>query len=119
MSNKSLDCYHLDPQAQCLRVQAAPGHSLLLPFQELVFAELLITDSEETLTMHFDTHEVFVRGSALRRIENALQRRELSSVAVVSEELSGKARDGQPVITDISVAAARDSVNRSEHKGRT
>src|SRR5439155_6929120 len=111
MSNKSLDCYHLDPQAQCLRVQVAPGHSLLLPFQELVFAELLATDSEETLTMHFDTHEVVVRGSALRRIENALQRRELSSVAVVSEELSGKARDGQPVITDISVAAARDSVN--------
>ena len=64
----------------------------------------LITDSEETLTMHFDTHEVVVRGSALRRIENALQRRELSSVAAISEELSGRARDGQPVISSVEVA---------------
>ena len=112
MSNKSLDCYHLDPQAQCLRVQAAPGHSLLLPFQELVFAELLITDSEETLTMHFDTHEVVVRGSALRRIENALQRRELSSVAAVSETPRNTVKDGQPSITSVEVSAAPPSEKR-------
>ena len=106
MSNKSLDCYHLDPQSKSLRVQVAPGHSLLLPFEQLVFAELLGSGSEETLTMHFDTHEVHVRGHSLRRIENALQRRELSSIAVISERSSGEARDGQPVIAAIKVVSA-------------
>ncbi|PYJ82862.1 MAG: hypothetical protein DME22_17200 [Verrucomicrobia bacterium] len=44
---------------------------------------------------------------------NALQRRELPSMAAISEELSGKARDGQPVITDIGVVSASELGNRS------
>src|SRR6266511_2367278 len=67
MSNKSLECYHLDPQSKSLRVQVAPGRSLLMPFEDLVFAELFAGDTEETLTMHFDTHDVHVRGHSLRR----------------------------------------------------
>jgi len=114
MSNKSLDCYHLDPQAQCLRVQLAPGHSLLLPFEQMVFAELLTTDSEETLTMHFDTHEVVVRGSALRRIENALQRRELSSVSAVLETPRNTVKDGQPSITSVEALPAPSREKREQ-----
>src|SRR6266542_2613318 len=109
MSNKSLECYHLDPQSKSLRVQVAPGRSLLMPFEDLVFAELFAGDTEETLTMHFDTHDVHVRGHSLRRIENALQRRELSSIAVISERSFGEARDGQPLIAAIEVVSAPES----------
>ena len=109
MSNKSTDCYHLDPQAKSLRVQVVPGHSLLLPFEELVFAELVGGDSEQALMMHFDTHEVVLKGISLRRIEAALQRRELSSVTAISQEWGDRVRDGQPVIAAIEVVAAPKS----------
>ena len=108
MSKRPFECYHLDPQARSLRVEVTPGHSLLLPFEQLVFSELFDGDSDETLTMHFDAHEVVLRGCSLRRIENALQRHELSSVAAISEELSGQSKDGQPMITGINVAVAPD-----------
>ena len=109
MSNRSTECYHLDPQAKSLRVQVVPGHSLLLPFEELAFAELSGGESEETLTMHFDTHEVVLTGISLRRIEAALQRRELSSIAAIAQDSGEGVRDGQPVIAAIEVVAAPKS----------
>lgn len=36
MSKKSPECYTTDPNAECLRVEVSPGHSLLLPHDELL-----------------------------------------------------------------------------------
>src|SRR6266516_1081721 len=68
---------------------------------KLVYAELLAGDPEKTLRMHFDTHGVVLKGISLRRIEAALQRRELSSVAVVQEKSHNTVKDGQPLIRSI------------------
>ena len=106
MSIKSAECYQLDPQARSLRVQIEPGHSLLLPFEQLVFAEFEAGDSEDVLTLHFDTHEVTLRGASLRRIETALQRRELANVVAVPAQFRAGVKEGQPLITSIEAVVA-------------
>ena len=64
--------------------------------------------------MHFDTNQVVLRGCSLRRIENVLQRRELSSVVAISQESGGRLRDSQPVIAAIAVVSASESETHTE-----
>ncbi len=118
MSTRSTECYLLDPQAHSVRIQVSPGLSLLLPYEQLAFAEFAAGESEEALTMHFDTHEVTLRGTSLRRLEAALQRRELANVAPTAVQFRGGVKDGQPSITGIEVRASSDSERKEETHSR-
>jgi hypothetical protein len=48
-----------------------------LPFDQFAFAELKTEGKQQCLRLVFATHEVLIRGNALRRIETTMQRMEL------------------------------------------
>jgi hypothetical protein len=103
MSTKSPECYTADPQARCLRIETSPGRSLLLPLDQFAFAEFNSTGKEQLLHLSFATHEIVVYGSALRRVESALHKLELSFLAVLPSKYHALVPDGQPKIRDIVV----------------
>jgi hypothetical protein len=103
MSKKSPECYTTDPNAECLRVEVSPGHSLLLPHDEFAFAELKCEEKEQSLRLVFAEHEVLIRGYCLRRIETALQQMELAFIAKLPDSQRRLIVEGQPVIRDIVV----------------
>ena len=103
MSKKSPECYTTDPNAECLRVEVSPGHSLLLPHDEFAFAELKSEEKEQSLRLVFAEHEILIRGYCLRRIETALQQMELAFIAKLPDNQRRLIAEGQPVIRDIVV----------------
>ena len=78
MSVKSPECWANEPQARGIRVEISADHSILLPHDEFVFAELKRDGADHTLRLVFVTHEILVSGQSLRRIEASMQRMELS-----------------------------------------
>lgn len=105
MSTKSPECWASDPQARGLRVEVSVGHSLLLPHDQFIFGELKCGKTEQNLRMVFATHEVFLRGCALRKIETAMLRGELAFVCAVPSAYRPLIEDGQPVVLEIKVVA--------------
>jgi hypothetical protein len=103
MSTKSPECWAIDPQARGLRVEVSTEKELLLPFEQFVFAELTAEDKEQRLQINFATHQVLIHGQNLRRIENAMQRMELSFVTKVSTNYQTVVTQGQPLIHKIVV----------------
>jgi hypothetical protein len=103
MSTKLPECYTTDPQARCLRVEISPGRALLLPMDQFAFAEFTNDDKEQLLHLSFASHEVTVRGHALRRIEAALQKLELSFLMALPAKYHSLVPDGQPKIREIVV----------------
>ena len=103
MNTKSPECWAIDLQARGLRVEVSPEKELLLPFDQFVFAELTAEGKEQRLQINFATHQVLIHGQNLRRIENAMQRMELSFVAKVSTNYQTVVTQGQPVILKIVV----------------
>ena len=103
MNTKSPECWAIDLQARGLRVEVSPEKELLLPFDQFVFAELTNEGKEQRLQINFATHQVLIHGQNLRRIENAMQRMELSFVAKVSTNYQTVVTQGQPVILKIVV----------------
>jgi hypothetical protein len=103
MSKKSPECYSTDPNAECLRVEISPGHSLLLPHDEFAFAELKSEEKEQSLRLVFAEHEVLIRGYCLRRIETALQQMELSFLGALSGNQRSLVPDGHPVVLKVTV----------------
>jgi len=59
----------------------------------------------------FATHEISIRGHALRRIETAMQRMELSFLAALSGNQRSLIPDGQPAVFEIVV---REALRRNE-----
>ena len=76
---------------------------MLLPHDEFVFAELKREGADHALRLVFVTHEVLVTGQALRRIETAMQRMELSLLTKLPSSQRSLIADGQPVILEIVV----------------
>ena len=76
---------------------------MLLPHDEFVFAELKREGADHALRLVFVTHEVLVTGQALRRIETAMQRMELSLLTKLPRSQRALIADGQPVILEIVV----------------
>jgi len=72
MSTKSPECYTSDPKTKCLRDEISPGHTMLLPHEELAFARLKAGDEEQNLRIAFAKHELLIRGHCLRRIRNSI-----------------------------------------------
>ena len=103
MSTKSPECWANDAQAHAVRVETSADHSLLLPHDDLAFAELNREGKEQTLRLVFAMHEVLMRGHSLRRIETAMQRMELSFLSALSAHQRSLITDGQPVILEIVV----------------
>jgi hypothetical protein len=104
MSTKPPESWASDPQARALRVEVSPERSLLLPFDQFTFSELTSDGKEQRLQLVFATHEVLIRGHALRRLETLMQRMELSFIAKVPDGSRSLAAEGQPVIFEIIVS---------------
>ena len=108
MSIKAPECWESDAYAKLLRIEVSPEKSLLLKYDQLIHAEFDNAEKEQRLRLSFATHEVVVRGYALRRIETALQRLELSYLVAVPAKLMPSINEGQPVIREIRVSETAD-----------
>jgi hypothetical protein len=84
----------------------------LLPFDQFAFAELKTEGKRQHLRLVFATHEVLIRGNALRRIETTMQRMELSFLAALPSSQRNLIAEGQPVIVEISVIEIKESEKR-------
>jgi hypothetical protein len=115
MSTKSPECWAIDPQVDGLRVETAPGRAITLPFNQFAFAESTIDDKKQTLKIVFATHEILIEGQNLRRIEIAMQKRELSFVAKVSTNYQPLVNQGQPVILKIIVTETEGAEKRTQN----
>jgi hypothetical protein len=84
-------------------VEVSSDQSLLLPHDDLIFAELKTEVREQQLRLVFATHEVLIRGHCLRRIETAMQRLELAFVAELPASQRPLITKGQPVVLEVTV----------------
>jgi hypothetical protein len=114
MSTKLPECYTTEPQARCLRVEISPGRALLLPLDQFAFAEITNDEKEQLLHLSFASHEVMVRGRALRRIETALHRLELSFITPLPAKYHSLIAEGQPRIREIVVTEMKPVSERSQ-----
>ena len=112
MSTKTPECWASDPQARALRIEVTPEHSLLLPHNHFIFAELDSGGDEQKLKLVFTTHEILVRGHHLRRIETVLQRLELSLLAKLPSNQQKLITEGQPVILEIVATETENGENK-------
>jgi hypothetical protein len=113
MSTKLPECYTTEPQACCLRVEISPGHALLLPLDQFVFAEITNDEKEQLLLLSFASHEIMVRGRAFRRIESALHKLELSFLMALPPKYHSLVPDGQPKIREIVVTEIKPGAEPS------
>jgi hypothetical protein len=111
MNTKAPECWESDLSAKLLRIEVSPEKSLLLKYDQLIHAEFDIAEKEQRLRLFFATHEVVVRGHALRRIETALQRLELSYLAAIPASYRATVAEGQPVVREIVVIEVTDAQN--------
>lgn len=80
-----------------------------MPFDQFAFSELRSEGKEQQLRLVFATHEVSLRGHSLRRVETAMQRMELSFLAVLPGNQRSLVPDGQPMILEIAVTEIKDA----------
>ena len=114
MDIKPLECFGTDPRARGLRVELSPQHSLVLPYEHLVYSEFMAEKENDTLKLLFVTHEVVVSGYMLRRVENGLQTRELAWVAARPERYRQQTNE-KAFISHINVRLLEDQqVNPNE-----
>ncbi|MCO5053533.1 MAG: hypothetical protein M9920_14720 [Verrucomicrobiae bacterium] len=114
MNTKTPECWSSDPNAHGVKIELSAERSLLLPFDQFAFAELKTEGKQQHLRLVFATHEVSIRGNALRRIETTMQRMELSFLAVLSSSERKLIAEGQPVIHDITVTEANAAGKQHE-----
>ena len=110
MSTKSPECYTTEPRASCLRVEIPTGRIFMIPLDKLLFAEIDMDGKEQLLHLSFASHEIMVRGYALRRIETALHRLELSSITTLPSKFHSLVAEGQPRIREIVVTEIKPGV---------
>jgi hypothetical protein len=103
MSTKSPECWASDPNARGVKIELSAEGSLLLPFDQFAFAELKTDGKQQRLRLVFATHEVLLHGHALRRIETAMQRMELSFLGALPASQRSLVAEGQPFIVEIIV----------------
>src|SRR5947208_8694971 len=113
MSTKSPECWASDPNAHGVKIEVSAERSLLLPFDQFAFAELKAEGKQQHLRLVFATHEVLIRGNALRRIETTMQRMELSFLAALSSSERKLIAEGQPVIIEIMANEMKSSEKQS------
>ena len=109
MNTKTPECWSSDPNAHGVKIELSSEWSLLLPFDQFAFAELKTEGKQQHLRLVFATHEVLIRGNALRRIETTMQRIELSFLAALPSSQRSLVAEGQPVIVEIVVTEMKPS----------
>jgi hypothetical protein len=107
MSTRTPECWANDPNAEALRIEVAPGHSMLLPHDQFMFARLTGDGDEQNLKLVFAVHEVLIRGRNLQRIETGMQRMNLSLVTKLPSHQRSLIEEGQPVVLEITVKEAK------------
>jgi len=114
MNTKTPECWSSDPNAHGVRIELSSEGSLLLPFDQFAFAELKSEGKKQHLRLVFATHEVSIRGNALRRIEMTMQRMELSFLTALPSSQRSLIPEGQPVIHEIVVTDPKDAEKRDQ-----
>jgi hypothetical protein len=114
MNTKTPECWASDPNAHGVKIELSAERSLLLPFDQFAFAELKTEGKQQHLRLVFATHEVLIKGHALRRIENAMQRMELSLLATVPSSQRSLLAEGQPFILEIVVTEVQHGKKASK-----
>ena len=114
MSTKLPESWSGDPQARGLRIEISADSSLLLPFDQFLFAELKSEGKQQQFRLVFATHEVLVRGHSLRRIQTTMQRLELSFLDVLPSSQRSLIPDGQPMILEIVVTQIKGAAKRGQ-----
>jgi len=112
MSIKTPECWSSDSQADGLRIELSRDLILLLPFNQFLLAELKVENKEQHLRLVFAMHEVLIMGRNLKRLQIAMQKKELAFIAKVSSNYELPPADGAPLIQDIVVSEAK-----SRHDG--
>lgn len=107
MSTKTPECWSSDSQAEGLRIELSPELYLLLPFNQFLMAELKIQNKEHHLRLVFATSEVLITGKNLKRLQIAMQKKELAFIAKVSTNYQLPSVDGTPLIQSIVVTEAK------------
>ena len=118
MNTKTPECWSSDPNAHGVKIELSAERSLLLPFDQFAFAELKTEGKQQHLRLVFATHEVLIHGHALRRIEIAMQRRELSNVARITEDHHRLVAEGQPVVKEIVVVEVNGTDDNRHNEPR-
>ena len=90
----------------------------MLPFDQFAFAELKTEGKQQHLRLVFATHEVLIRGNALRRIETTMQRMELSFLAALPSGQRALIAEGQPVVFEIVVTEVQHQERVSRFSGQ-
>ena len=117
MNTKTTECWSSDPNARAVKIELSAERSLLLPFDQFAFAELKTEGKQQHLRLVFATHEVLIRGNALRRIETTMQRMELSFLAALPSSQRSLVPEGQPVVREILVTTVNDV--ETKHHGNS
>ena len=112
MSTKTPECWANDPHAHCVRIEITADELLELPHDEFMYSHLKREGENQTLRLVFVTHEVLVRGQALRRIDTAINRMELSLLTKLPDSQRSLIADGQPVISEIVVTETTEQKSR-------
>lgn len=115
MNTKTPESWQSDSNTRDVQIELSAERSLLLPFDHFLFAELTSDGKQQRLRLIFATHEVVVRGNALRRIAIAIQRRELSwlSKSPARKDIA----EGSPIITEIMVKEIDSSLKSDANSG--
>src|SRR5947207_6086807 len=119
MNAKLPECWASDPQARAIKVEPTSGHSIILPYPHFAYAEATVDGPDQLIKLVFATHEVVVRGRALRRVEAAVHRLELTWIAPLPDRVRGTVPDGQPFIREVSIIAVGGTENELGSKDET
>ena len=93
---------------------------MVLPFSQFMFSELEPDEGDnQRLHLVFATHEVFVRGHRLKRIETTMQKKQLSFVAKVSANHPTDSEENDPVIREITVVEKAPAVQHQNVQNPT
>ena len=114
MNTKTPECYTTDTQARCLRVEISTLRLLVLPLDQFVFADLDSDGKEQKLKLVFATHEILVSGHALRRIETAICRLELSGLMKLPEKYHALLAENQPRIREVVVTESKPTDSQTQ-----
>ena len=109
MNTKTPECWSSDPNAHGVKIELSAEQSLLLSFDQFAFAELKAEGKQQLLRLVFATHEVSIRGNALRRIETTMQRMELSFLTALPSSQRSLMAEGQPFVVEVVVTETNDA----------
>ena len=119
MLTKPPERWSTDPNIHAIKVEVSANEGILLPFDHFLYSQLKTLDGVQEFRAVFVTHEVVVQGLQLRKIETALQRKELAHLAVIIHGADKLADENQPIILSIVVSETDHNETGSSEGGHT